>query len=56
MELASFVHEAYPDVLEQVAALLAQDPIGVTPMGVSALLLWCRRLLPTAATSPISEA
>ena len=50
MELASFVHEVNPGVLEQLAALLAQNPMGVTAMSASALVLLYRRVRPAPAT------
>lgn len=49
MELASFVHEVNPGVMEQLAALLAQNPMGVTALSASALVLLYRRLRPAPA-------
>jgi len=56
MELASFVHEVNPGVLQQLATLLAQNPMSVTAMSASALVLLCRRLRPATVPSPIAEA
>jgi hypothetical protein len=42
-DLAQFVHEGNPEVLRQLAALLADHPLGVTALSASALLLLYRR-------------
>ena len=51
LELAAFVQEASPEAFEQLTALIAQHPMGVTAFSASALLLLYRRLRPPPAVA-----
>jgi len=52
LELARFVQEVNPEVLEQLAAVLADNAMGAAALSASALVFLYRRFRPAPAAPP----
>lgn len=55
-ELAQFVHEVNPEAIQQMGRMLADNPVGVSALSASALVLLYRRLRAESSPSPMPTA